>query len=93
MPDWNWSAIATIGTLIIAFGVLWNAIGNVGKEVRAVETGLRGEITAVRDDLNDLSQRVTRVETILEERLPRRQEQTEVRVPPQDVVPTAAQAE
>ena len=93
MPDWNWSAIATIGTLIIAFGVLWNAIGNVGKEVRAVETGLRGEITAVRDDLNDLSQRITRVETILEERLPRRQEQTEVRVPSQDSVPTAAQAE
>ena len=90
MPDWNWSATATIGTLIIAFGVLWNAIGNVGKEVRAVETGLRGEFTAVRDDLNDLSERVTRVETILEERLPRRQEQTEVRVPPQDLVPTAA---
>ena len=55
MDQWNWSAIATIGTLIIAFGVLWSAIDDVG------------------DEVGDLRERMARVETLIDERLPRHQ--------------------
>jgi len=108
MDKWNWSAIGTIGTVVIASVVLWNAIDSnvegLRSELRAVESSLRSEIAGVRDSLgqriddigqrvNDLSQRMTRVETILEERLPRNQEQAGIVAPPQDDNATSSKAE
>ena len=51
----NWPAICTIGTMVVAAVILWNAIKDVS------------------DDVTDLRERMTRVETIIDERLPRQQ--------------------
>ncbi len=59
MEKWNWSAIATIATIVIAFGVLWNAIVDLRTDVNA--------------SIADLRERMARVETIIDERLPKRQ--------------------
>lgn len=73
-----------VGTVIGGFGLLAIGIGWVRSDVQDVRSELRTEIAANRDRIDALSERVsslevsmserfTRIETLLEERLPERQ--------------------
>ncbi len=62
---WIMGGLTAIG--IAAFGVLWNEIGSVREEIGSV----REEVKENRARIADLANGLTRIEAILEERLPR----------------------
>jgi len=66
---WIIGGLTAIG--ILAFGVTWNEIGSVREELREEIGSVREEVKENRVRIVDLANGLTRIEAILEERLPR----------------------
>ena len=81
-PTLKWLFGGTVAAGLAVAGLLWAEIGSVREELRAEIGSVRAEIGSVRTELREeirenraaiteLAKGVTRIEAILEERLPR----------------------
>ncbi len=66
---WLFGGLTAIG--ITAFGIIWNEIGSLREELREEIGSVREEVKENRARITDLANSLTRIEAILEERLPR----------------------
>ena len=66
---WVFGGLLALGLAVS--GVLWAEIGSVRTELREEIRENRAAISANRDAIAELAEAVTRIEAILEERLPR----------------------
>ena len=66
---WLFGGLTAIG--IMAFGTIWNEIGSLREEVREEIGSICEEVKENRARITDIANSLTRIETILEERLPR----------------------
>ena len=62
-----------VGATVAGFALLAVGLGWLKSDVAGVRAELRGEITTNRTQINAVSERLTRIATLLEERLPERQ--------------------
>ena len=71
LPTLKWLIGGIVAAGLLVSGFLWTEIGSVRTELRTEIRENRDAISANRDAIAELAKGVTRIEAILEERLPR----------------------